>query len=62
MIQKKLEDYTSGRSNNGITVQEAQTFLDWVTFNARNYAVRGTPDSPMTSSMEGQCGPTQTIN
>lgn len=62
IIQSKLEDYTSGRSSRGISANEAEIFLDWVTFNARNYAVRNTPESPMTASMTGQCAPTQMIN
>lgn len=62
IIQNKLEDFTSGRSSMGISTDEAEMFLDWVTFNARNYAVRNIPESPMTASMTGQCAPTQMIN
>lgn len=62
MIQAKLENFTSGKSYDGITSQEAEIFLDWVTFNARNYAVKNTPESAMTASMSGQCAPTQRIN
>lgn len=36
--------------------------MDWITFNARNYAVRNSPESPVTASMSGQCAPTQRIN
>lgn len=62
IIEDKLINYTSGKSLNGLTSQEAETFLDWVTFNARNYAVRNIPESAMTASMTGQCAPTQRIN
>jgi len=62
LIQDKIQDFTSGRSVNGITSQEAEVFLDWVTFNARNYAVRNAPESPMTATMTGQCAPTQRVN
>ena len=62
IIQAKLENFTSGRSCDGITSQEAETFLDWVTFNARTYAVRNIPESAMSASMAGQCAPTQRIN
>lgn len=62
VIQKKLEDFSAGYSSNGITREEAEIFLDWVTFNARNYAVRNGPESPISASMGGQCAPTQRIN
>ena len=62
IIENKLLDYTSGRSISGITSREAEVFLDWVTFNARNYAVRNIPESAMTASMTGQCAPTQRVN
>lgn len=62
IIQNKLENYTSGRSQDGITPQEAEIFLDWITFNARSYATRNIPESPITASMTGQCAPTQEIN
>ena len=62
IIQKKLEDFSAGYSSNGITSQEAEIFLDWVTFNARSYAVRNGPESPVSASMAGQCAPTQRIN
>lgn len=61
-IQIKIQNFTSGISTNGITAQEAEVFLDWVTFNARNYAVRNGPESPITAAMTGQCAPTQRIN
>lgn len=61
-IQAKLENYTSGRSQEGITSQEAEVFLDWVTFNARSYATSNIPESAMTASMAGQCAPTQYLN
>lgn len=61
-IQNKLENFTSGRSSEGITSQEAEIFLDWVTFNARSYAVKDVPESAMTSAMTGKCGPTQRVN
>ncbi len=62
LIQNKLENYTSGRSQDGITPQETQIFLDWVTFNARSYATREILESPITSSLAGQCESTQMIN
>lgn len=62
IIQNKLQNYTSGKTTEGITSQEAEIFLDWVTFNARNYAVRHIPESPITSNMAGQCAPTQRVN
>jgi len=61
-IQGKIEDYTSGRSAEGLTPHEAEVFLDWVTFNARSYATRGIPESALTASLQGQCAPTQAIN
>lgn len=61
-IQTKIEDFTSGRSFDGITSHEAEVLLDWVTFNARNYAVKNGPESPMTATMTGQCAPTQRVN
>jgi len=62
VIQKKLEDFSAGYSSVGITTEETEKFLDWVTFNARSYAVRNGPESPISSSMAGQCAPTQRIN
>jgi hypothetical protein len=62
VIQKKLEEFTAGRSSEGITSKEAEIFLDWITFNARSYAVRNVPESPISYSMTGQCAPTQRIN
>jgi hypothetical protein len=62
VIQKKLEDFSAGYTSEGITTEEAEKFLDWVTFNARSYAVRNGPESPISSSMTGQCAPTQRIN
>lgn len=61
-IQGKIEDYTSGRSAEGLTPHEAEVFLDWVTFNARSYATREIPESALTASLQGQCAPTQAIN
>ena len=61
-IQKKLEDFSAGYTSNGITIEETEKFLDWVTFNARSYAVRKGPESPISASMTGQCAPTQRIN
>lgn len=62
VIQNKLQDYTSGRTNEGITSKEAEIFLDWVTFNARSYATKDTPESAITSSMIAKCAPTQCVN
>lgn len=62
IIQNKLENFTSSKSTNGISPQEAEIFLDWITFNARNYATRNSTESPLTASMKGQCAPTQNIN
>ena len=62
LIETKLINYTSGRSAIGLTPQEAEIFLDWITFNARSYAVRNIPESAITSAMTGQCAPTQRIN
>ena len=62
VIQRKIENYTSGNSKDGITLEEAEKFLDWVTFNARNFAVRDIPESITTASMVGKCAPTQRIN
>ena len=36
VIQNKLEDFSAGYSSEGITTEEAEKFLDWVTFNARS--------------------------
>lgn len=62
LIENKIEDYVSGSSGKGISEDEAEIFLDWITFNARNYAVRDIPESAITASMLGQCAPTQRIN
>lgn len=62
IIQEKIENFTSGKSTQGLTIEETEKFLDWVTFNARNYAVRNIPESITTASMFGQCAPTQNIN
>lgn len=68
-IESKLKNYTSGQDINGLTPQEAETFLDWITFNARKYAISGkdTPefmaiDAIPTDPMTGQCAPTQKFN
>lgn len=69
-IECKLIDYTSGNSFEGLAPEEAEVFLDWITFNAREYAVSGSKtkseDKPRVGidlhSMTGQCGPTQRIN
>ena len=68
-IENKLKAYTSGRSEKGLTPQEAEIFLDWISLNARKYAVSG-KDTPEfmaveaipTESMTGQCAPTQKLN
>lgn len=62
VIQNKLQDYTSGRTNAGITSKEAEIFLDWITFNARSYATKDIPESAITASMIGMCAPTQGVN
>lgn len=68
-IENKLKDYTSGKSIDGLTPQEAETFLDWISFNARKYAVsaKDTPefmdiDEIPNEPMTGQCAPTQKVN
>ena len=61
-IEDKLKNYTSGKSIDGLTPKEAETFLDWISFNARSYAVSNTPESAITSPMNGQCAPTQKLN
>lgn len=62
MIQNKIENFTSGKCQEGITLEETIKFLDYVIFNARSYAVRNIPESITTASMMGQCAPTQRIN
>ena len=62
VIQNKLQDYTSGKTSEGITSKEAEVFLDWVTFNARSYATKNTLESAVTASMAGKCAPTQGVN
>lgn len=62
IIQGKIEKYTLGKCKDGITLEEAEKFLDWVTLNARNFAVREIPESITTASMTGSCAPTQRIN
>lgn len=62
LIENKLFNFTSGLSSDGLTTDEAEVFLDWVTFNARSYATRNIPESALTASMTGQCAPTQGIN
>lgn len=70
-IEYKLINYTSGSSFEGLEPEEAEVFLDWITFNARNYAVSNNENMNKEdelrknfslSSMTGQCGPTQRIN
>lgn len=66
-IENKLKKYTSGNNNVGLNKEELEQFLNWVTYNARRYAVRfNTPIPPdvaiQTESMTGQCAPTQSIN
>ena len=68
-IENKLKNYTSGKSKNGLTPQEAEIFLDWISFNARKYAVGG-KDTPEfmdvnlvpIDPMSIQCAPTQKLN
>ncbi len=65
-IESKLKSYTSGNKNVGLNLDEIKIFLDWITLNARNYAVRTIPiprEQAITSEpMTGQCAPTQNIN
>lgn len=61
-IQRKIENYTSGKSMQGLTVKETEKFLDWVSFNSRSYAVKDVKDSITEATMFGQCAPTQNIN
>ena len=61
-IEEKLKDYVLGKSKDGISMKEAQNFLDWVSFNARNYVVDKTNESILAASMAGQCALTQDIN
>ncbi len=65
-IEKKLKEYTSGNNNIGLNKEEFEMFLNWVTYNARTYAVKNIPlsiDIAITSEpMTAQCGPTQNIN
>lgn len=68
-IESKLIDYTSGNSFEGLSPEEAEVFLDWITFNAREYAVGSkmkiddkTNVGIELHSMTGQCAPTQRIN
>lgn len=61
-IQRKIEAFTSGRSKEGLTSNETKDFLDWVTYNARNYAVSVTGESILTASMAGECATTQLVN
>lgn len=60
IIERKLIDYTSGNSKDGLNPNEAEIFLDWITFNARRYAV-GDKDIE-TADMYAQCAPTQRVN
>lgn len=57
-IQEKLESSTQ----EGLTIQEAEQFLDWLTYNARNYANAFTGESMETASFALKCSPTQQIN
>lgn len=61
-IQAKLEDFASGKTEDGLTKEQAEKFLDWVVYNSREYAVRGSLEEITTASMIGQCGTTQNIN
>lgn len=61
-IQLKLERYIAKETEEGISLHEAEIFLDWVTYNARNYAVKNTPETPLTATMSGLCAPTQYLN
>ena len=69
-IENKLIYYKSGNSIDGLDPYEAEIFLDWITFNAREYAIseskiKGQDKSKLgieLHSMTGQCAPTQRIN
>lgn len=65
-IENKLKKYTSGNKNIGLNKEEFEMFLNWVTYNARTYAVKNIPlsiDIAITSEpMTTQCWPTQNIN
>lgn len=65
-IVDKLRAYSNGAKNNGLNRKELEQFLDWVTFNARSYAVRNIPlsitEAIVSEPMTGQCAPTQNIN
>ena len=66
LIEEKLKAYTSGNNAIGLNKEELDQFLNWVTFNARSYAVRNIPISKdnaiLSEPMTGQCAPTQNIN
>lgn len=61
-IENSLRNYISGHKQEGISYDEAFKFLDWVTFNARNFATRSIPESAMSASLSGACAPTQRVN
>ena len=65
-IEYKIKSYVSGNHNIGLTQNELESFLNWITFNARSYAIRSLPISKelaITSDpMTGQCAPTQNVN
>lgn len=61
-IENSLRNYVAGYQQEGISYDEAFKFIDWLTYNARNFATRNIPESAMTAPLTGQCGPTQAVN
>ncbi len=61
-IENSLRNYTAEYQENGISFGEAFKFMDWLTYNARSFATRNIPESAMTATLTGQCGPTQAVN
>lgn len=61
-IEEKLKDFTSGKTEDGLTKEEAKKLLDWVVYNSRRYAVSSTFEEITTAGMIGQCGTTQNVN
>jgi hypothetical protein len=61
-IENSLRNYANGHTQNGISYADAFEFLDWITYNARSASTNNTPESAMTATFTGKCGPTQRIN
>ncbi len=61
-IESCLRNYVGGYVQKGIGYEDAITFLNWLTYNARTAATSNIPESAMSAPLTGTCAPTQRIN